>query len=72
LFGDDPKVGSKRPAPTFKPIFSIRWEEDRNFYFHLNPEIMLKTMLIVAVSIAILIELTARRTRQHNSLISTP
>jgi hypothetical protein len=32
---------------------------------------MLKTMLIVAVSIAILIELTARRTRQHNSLIST-
>jgi len=42
------------------------------FYFHLNPESMLKTMVIVAVSIAILIELAARRTRQNTSLITTP
>lgn len=33
---------------------------------------MFKTMIIVAVSIAILIELAARRTRQHNNLITTP
>jgi len=32
---------------------------------------MFKTMIIVAVSIAILIELAARRTRQHNSLATT-